>query len=156
MRIGGRQGRRRHTRTSADGSASAGSPKKIERQLLLSDMTVPMAIPSPAGDNPGDDPRVRDRMAATTRRYAGGIAESVAKLADLDLALDATADIRVHCSAPLFELDLINEPSCSRVLTCCRRRGSGGELLAALAPAPAGSRGPLESLVVEHEVTIKV
>ena len=85
------------------------TPQSIQVRLLLSDMTVPMAIPSRAGDKPGDDPRVRQRMARTTQRYAGGIAESVSELADLQLVQAAAVQIRVHSSAPLFKLYLINE-----------------------------------------------
>ena len=85
------------------------TPRSIQLRLLLSDMTVPMAIPSRAGDEPGDDPRVRARMARTTQRYAGGIAESVAELADLQLVQTAGVTVRVHSSAPLFKLYLINE-----------------------------------------------
>jgi hypothetical protein len=61
------------------------TPRAIQLRLLLLDMSVPMAIPSRAGDEPGDDPRVRARMARTAQRYAGGIAESVSELADLQL-----------------------------------------------------------------------
>jgi DNA-binding transcriptional regulator YhcF (GntR family) len=85
------------------------TPRSIQLRLLLSDMSVPMAIPSRAGDEPGDDPRVRARMARTAQRYAGGIAESVSELADLQLVQTAGVTIRVHSSAPLFKLYLINE-----------------------------------------------
>lgn len=85
------------------------TPRSIQLRLLLSDMSVPMAIPSRAGDDPGDDPRVRARMAKTAQRYAGGITESVAELADLQLVQDAGVQVKVHSSAPLFKLYLINE-----------------------------------------------
>jgi DNA-binding transcriptional regulator YhcF (GntR family) len=85
------------------------TPRSIQLRLLLSDMTVPMAIPSRAGNDPGDDPRVRARMARTAQRYAGGIAESVSELADLQLVQSAGVEVRVHSSAPLFKLYLINE-----------------------------------------------
>jgi hypothetical protein len=67
-------------------------------------MSVPMAIRSSAGDEPGDDPRVPATMARTAQRYAGGIAESVAELADLQLVQSADVTIRVtrlrRCSQP--------------------------------------------------------
>jgi len=84
------------------------APETIRLRLLLSDMTVPMSIPSRAGDDPGDDPRVRQRMERTAQRYAGGINESVAELADLKLVSDATVEVKVHSSAPLFKIYLIN------------------------------------------------
>ena len=48
-------------------------------------------------------------MARTAQRYAGGIAESVSELADLQLVQTAGVTIRVHSSAPLLKLYLINE-----------------------------------------------
>ena len=84
------------------------TPQAIQVRLLLSDMSVPMAIPSRAGDDPGDDPRVRARMERTASRYAGGIAESVAELAQLQLVQQTSVEIKVHSSAPLFKLYLLN------------------------------------------------
>ncbi|BAK37965.1 putative GntR family transcriptional regulator [Microlunatus phosphovorus NM-1] len=84
------------------------TPETIHVRLLLSDMSVPMAIPSRAGDDPGDDPRVRARMERTATRYAGGIAESVSELAQLQLVQRAGVEVKVHSSAPLFKLYLIN------------------------------------------------
>src|SRR6478736_4498646 len=51
------------------------TPRSIKLRLLLSDMSRPIELPSRAGDDPGDDPRVRGRMAKTAERYAGGIHE---------------------------------------------------------------------------------
>ena len=85
------------------------TPETIRLRLLLSDMTVPMAIPSRAGDDPGDDPRVRARMERTAQRYAGGIFDSVAELAQMELVRLASVEIKVHSSAPLFKLYLIND-----------------------------------------------
>lgn len=84
------------------------TPRSIQLRLLLSDMTAPIAIPCRAGDDPGDDPRVRARMAKTTQRYAGGLVENMRELQDLGLVEKATVEIRVHSSAPLFKLYLIN------------------------------------------------
>lgn len=84
------------------------TPQTIRLRLLLSDMSVPTAIPSRAGAHPGDDPSVRGRMERTARRYAGGIANSVAELAELQLVQQATVETKVHSSAPMFKLYLIN------------------------------------------------
>lgn len=85
------------------------TPKSIRVRMLLSDMTVPMALPSRAGDDPGDDERVRRRMAHTAERYAGGLSDAVTELADLGLVDKAEVIIRVHSSAPLFKIYLIND-----------------------------------------------
>ena len=84
------------------------TPQSIRLRLLLSDTSVPMALPSRAGDHPGDDPSVRGRMERTARRYAGGIADSVAELAQLQLVQQASVETRVHSCSPLFKLYLIN------------------------------------------------
>ena len=84
------------------------TPQSIQLRLLLSDMAAPMAIPSRAGDDPGDDARVRNRMAKTTERYAGGLVENLGELRDLGLVERSSVEIRVHSSAPLFKLYLIN------------------------------------------------
>ena len=85
------------------------TPQSIHLRLLLADMTVPMAIPSRGGKDPGDDPRVRARMARTAERYAGGLSESLTELAAMELVQKATVDIRVHSSPPLFKIYLIND-----------------------------------------------
>jgi hypothetical protein len=43
------------------------TPESFRLRLLLSDLTVPMAIPSRAGDDPGDVPRVRARIEQTAQ-----------------------------------------------------------------------------------------
>lgn len=48
-------------------------------------------------------------MARTAERYAGGLQESLSELAALELVQKATVEIRVHRSAPLFKIYLINE-----------------------------------------------
>lgn len=85
------------------------TPSSIRIRMLLSDMSVPQALPSRAGDNPGDDDRVRFRMERTARRYAGAVHDSVSELSELGLISNAAAEIRVHSAAPLFKLYLIND-----------------------------------------------
>lgn len=85
------------------------TPRSIELRLLLSDMSQPIALPSRAGNEPGDDERIRGRMAKTAERYAGGVRESLAELAHLGLVETAEAEIRVHSSAPLFKIYLLNQ-----------------------------------------------
>ncbi|MGL5857876.1 MAG: GntR family transcriptional regulator [Angustibacter sp.] len=85
------------------------TPQSIRIRLLLSDMANPIALPSRAGTKPGDDPQVRERMARLVERHALGITESVAELQDLGLVTKATAEVRVHSSAPLFKVYLLND-----------------------------------------------
>lgn len=85
------------------------TPQSIHVRMLLSDMTRPIALPSRAGDKPGDDPDVRGRMAKTAERNTVAIMEQVAELAELGLVEKAVADARVHSSAPLFKMYLIND-----------------------------------------------
>lgn len=85
------------------------TPQTIELRILLADMTQPQPLPSRAGDKPGDDPTVRERMAKLAQRYTGAIVDAVTELGDLGLVQKASVDARVHGSAPLFKLYLINQ-----------------------------------------------
>lgn len=84
------------------------TPSSIHLRLLLADMTRPIAVPSRAGREPGDDPLIRQRMARTADRYAGGITDSLNELEELGLVPEVQVDIRAHSAAPLFKLYLIN------------------------------------------------
>jgi DNA-binding transcriptional regulator YhcF (GntR family) len=85
------------------------TPRTVQVRLLLSDMSKPIALPSRAGANPGDDAEVRARMARLVERHALGIVESLDELDELGLVEKATVEVRVHGSAPLFKLYLLNE-----------------------------------------------
>ena len=84
-------------------------PQSVQIRMLLSDLSQPLAIPSRAGDKPGEDQAVRDRMAKIAERHSVAITESVNELAELGLVDKASAEVRVHGSAPLFKVYLINE-----------------------------------------------
>jgi len=84
-------------------------PQSLQIRMLLSDLSQPLAIPSRAGDKPGEDQSVRDRMAKIAERHSVAITESVNELAELGLVDKASAEVRVHGSAPLFKVYLINE-----------------------------------------------
>ena len=84
------------------------TPESIHVRMLLSDMTRPIALPSRAGDKPGDDPDVRARMAKIAERNTVAIIDAIAELAELGLVKNAVAEARVHSSAPLFKAYLIN------------------------------------------------
>jgi hypothetical protein len=48
-------------------------------------------------------------MADISRRHAGAIADTVEELQDLGRVPEASVEIRVHGSAPLFKLYLVND-----------------------------------------------
>ena len=84
------------------------TPDSVRLRLLLSDMSNPIALPSRAGDNPGDDAGVRRRMERLVERHALAIVESVMELGNLGLVGRAEAEVRVHGSAPLFKAYILN------------------------------------------------
>lgn len=84
------------------------TPNSIQIRILLSDMTQPQALPSRAGDKPGDDPAVRGRMAKIAERYTFGIIEAVSELETMGLVQKASVLARVHGASPLFKLYLVN------------------------------------------------
>jgi DNA-binding transcriptional regulator YhcF (GntR family) len=83
------------------------APETIAIRLLLSDMTVPQALPVRA-ETAADDPAVRERAARITRRAAEGIVDQVHELGELGLVRSADVAVRVHSAAPLFKLYLLN------------------------------------------------
>lgn len=85
------------------------TPQSVRIRMLLADTSNPLALPSRAGDNPGDDASVRERMAKTTERHALAITDSIQELSDLELVPKASAEVRVHSAAPLFKIYRINE-----------------------------------------------
>jgi DNA-binding transcriptional regulator YhcF (GntR family) len=84
------------------------TPAAVHLRLLLADLSRPIALPAKAGPDAGDDPQVRAQMARGADRDALGIAESIEELRDLGLVQKASVQIRVHSSAPLFKVFLLN------------------------------------------------
>lgn len=85
------------------------TPKAIHIRLLLSDMDRPLALPVLENNDPSASGAVRERMAEIGARHAGAIQASIEELADLELVPEATVEVRVHGSAPLFKTYLIND-----------------------------------------------
>ncbi|MGH3478139.1 MAG: GntR family transcriptional regulator [Nocardioidaceae bacterium] len=83
-------------------------PDSIDIRILLADMAQPQALPSRAGDQPGDDPAVRRRMARIAERYTVGIQDAVNELGELGLVQKVNVSTRVFGSTPVFKLYLIN------------------------------------------------
>jgi len=84
-------------------------PESVKVRMLLADLSQPLALPSRAGNKPGEDQAVRDRMAKIAERHSAAITDAVTELADLGLVEKASAEIRLYGSAPLFKMYLINE-----------------------------------------------
>jgi DNA-binding transcriptional regulator YhcF (GntR family) len=87
--------------------AGRSAPETISVRLLLSDMTVPMALPALAATG-ADDPAVRKRADRITRRAADGIIDQVHELAELGLVKSSVIEVRVHSLAPAFKLYMLN------------------------------------------------
>lgn len=85
------------------------SLQSIKIRLLLSDMTRPLSLPVATTDDEAKSAAVRGRMADISRRHAGAIVATVEELQDLGLVPEASVEIRVHSSAPLFKLYLVND-----------------------------------------------
>lgn len=84
-------------------------PRSIRIRLLLSDMDQPLAIPVGTDNNPETAGPIRERMRQISERHAGSIAHTVEEMADLGLVPDASVEIRVHGSAPLFKAYVVND-----------------------------------------------
>ncbi|MEV6527731.1 winged helix-turn-helix domain-containing protein [Longispora sp. NPDC051575] len=83
------------------------TPESITIRVMISDMTVPMALPARA-ETQSDDPAVRERANRITRRAADSIIDQVQELSDLGLVRSAQAEVRVHSAAPLFKMYILN------------------------------------------------
>jgi DNA-binding transcriptional regulator YhcF (GntR family) len=82
-------------------------PESIEIRVLVPDPGQPWAIPCRVADL-GDEPAFRERADQISRRHTDSITESVAELGDLGLVKTASAQVRVHGSAPMFKLYILN------------------------------------------------
>ena len=85
------------------------TPRAVHVRMLLVDLTQPTELPSRAGKDPGDDPRVRGRMAKIAERHTVAISDSVRELEELGLVEKASAEVRVVGTAPLFKIYLLNK-----------------------------------------------
>ncbi|MFE9651565.1 GntR family transcriptional regulator [Micromonospora sp. NPDC006431] len=83
------------------------APETIAVRVLVSDMSVPMALPARA-ETQSDDPAVRERADRITRRAVDGIIDQVTELGDLGLIRSATVEVRMHRGSPQFKLYVLN------------------------------------------------
>src|SRR5664279_540253 len=84
------------------------TPQSIRIRVLLPDTEMPWTLPCRT-EALGDDPAFRERARAISQRSTRGIVESIRELADLGLVKEVTAEVRVHRTAALFKLYLLNE-----------------------------------------------
>nr|WP_204342773.1 GntR family transcriptional regulator [Micromonospora terminaliae] len=84
------------------------APETIAVRVLVSDMSVPMALPARA-ETQADDPAVRERADRITRRAVDGIIDQVSELGDLGLIRSATVEVRIHRGSPQFKLYMLND-----------------------------------------------
>lgn len=82
-------------------------PTSVRLLILLPDTTVPWSLPCKASDLT-DDPAFRERAAGIMHRHTSAIVDNVGELAELGLVEDAAAEVRVHRTAPLFKLYIVN------------------------------------------------
>ncbi|GAA1562489.1 GntR family transcriptional regulator [Kribbella sancticallisti] len=85
------------------------TPQSINIRMLLPDLTRPLAVPSRAGENPGDDPAVRARMEGIAHRSAGEVITSVRELGELGLVPKALVEARVVGLPMMFKLYALND-----------------------------------------------
>ena len=82
-------------------------PVSLRIRVLLPDPETPWTLPVRTEDL-ADDPGFRERMGRIATRHTSAIVDSVAELADLGVMESASAEVRVHGSAPLFKLYVLN------------------------------------------------
>jgi DNA-binding transcriptional regulator YhcF (GntR family) len=85
------------------------TPQSIVIRMLLPDLDEPIAVPSRAGKDPGDDPAVRARMAGIAHRSAGEVIHSVRELGELGLVSKVDVEARVVRLPMMFKLYALNE-----------------------------------------------
>jgi DNA-binding transcriptional regulator YhcF (GntR family) len=83
------------------------APKRIDIRVMLSDMSVPLALPARV-DTHADDPAIRERMERIMHRSIGGIVDQIQEIGDMSLVESANVSVRLHSASPLFKLYVIN------------------------------------------------
>jgi DNA-binding transcriptional regulator YhcF (GntR family) len=83
-------------------------PESISVRLLLPDPSVPWTLPVTVEEH-ADSATFRKRAEEIMRRHTLAIVDSVNELGELGLVKEASAQIRVHPTAPMFKLYMIND-----------------------------------------------
>jgi DNA-binding transcriptional regulator YhcF (GntR family) len=83
------------------------TPESIAIRVMISDLSVPVALPVRA-ETRSDDPAVRERADRITRRAAGAILDQVHELGDLGLVPSVSAEVRTYAATALFKLYILN------------------------------------------------
>jgi DNA-binding transcriptional regulator YhcF (GntR family) len=82
-------------------------PESIAVRMLLPNTSAPMVLPCRA-DDLSDDPDFRERAAGIRLRHTAAVTDSIQELADMGLVQEATIQVRLHNSSPLFKLYVLN------------------------------------------------
>jgi DNA-binding transcriptional regulator YhcF (GntR family) len=82
-------------------------PRALRIRMLLPDPETPWTLPARTEDLE-DDPQFRARMGGIASRHTSAIVDSVGELAEFGVVEQASAEVRVHRSAPLFKLYVLN------------------------------------------------
>ncbi|MDQ2586018.1 GntR family transcriptional regulator [Saccharothrix yanglingensis] len=82
-------------------------PESVVIRIMVSDMSVPMALPCRA-DTATDDPVVRMRQKRISERSIDAIIDDVQELADLGLIKSGSVQVRVHGIPPVLKLYILN------------------------------------------------
>ncbi|MEV6411578.1 GntR family transcriptional regulator [Kribbella sp. NPDC051718] len=83
------------------------TPQAITIRVLLPDLSQPMAVPSRAGKDPGDDPAVRGRIEKIAHRSAGEILHQIR--GRTRPVSKVSAELRVVGLPMMFKLYALNE-----------------------------------------------
>jgi hypothetical protein len=84
------------------------TPKTLQVRMLLADLSRPIAVPARAGSDGVDDPIVRAHFGRLRDVHAVKAAEAIEQLGDLGLVNQASVQVRVHGTAPLLTMYLLN------------------------------------------------
>ncbi len=84
------------------------TPQDIKLRIMVSDMRLPMALPTPV-DPSQDAARVTERMARITDRALEAVVNDVHELEELGLIKSGSVEVRMHGIAPVFKLFILND-----------------------------------------------
>ncbi|WP_026449396.1 GntR family transcriptional regulator [Actinopolyspora mortivallis] len=83
------------------------TPQSLKIRMLLPDTQNPMPLPCKV-DGLEDSPAFRARADGIMRRHTQAIMDSVQELGSFGLVPETSAEVRVHPTAPLFKLYVLN------------------------------------------------
>jgi DNA-binding transcriptional regulator YhcF (GntR family) len=85
------------------------TPKTVHLRMLLADLSRPIALPARTAAAGADEPNVRAHFERLSDAHTLEVTGTIEQLRDLSLVKQATVQIRVHGSAPLVAMYLVND-----------------------------------------------